>query len=26
LAVGGRRIGFMNDEHEVLRYRFGQND
>jgi hypothetical protein len=26
LAVGGRRIGFMNDEHEVLRYRFSQND
>jgi hypothetical protein len=23
LGVGGRRIGFMNDEHEDLRYRFG---
>ena len=26
LTVGLRRIGFLNDEHEDLRYRFGQND
>jgi hypothetical protein len=23
LAAGLRRIGFLNDEHEELRYRFG---